>query len=84
PTGDVFNIGGGEEITLNRLVAKLESLIGRKAIVRRGPPRPGEQRRALADTRKARTVLGWAPRVSLDEGLRAQIAWQREMLEAVD
>jgi len=82
PTGDVFNIGGGEEITLNELVAKLESLIGRKAIIRRGPPRPGEQRRALADIRKAQAVLGWSPRVGLDEGLRAQIAWQRAELEA--
>ena len=83
PTGEVFNIGGGEEITLNQLIAKLEALIGRRAIVRRGPPRPGEQRRALADIRKAQRVLGWAPRVSLDEGLRAQIAWQRAELEVV-
>ena len=81
PTGDVFNIGGGEEITLNRLIAKLEALIGREAIVRRGPPRPGEQRRALADIRKAQTVLGWLPRIGLDEGLRAQIAWQRSRLQ---
>jgi nucleoside-diphosphate-sugar epimerase len=81
PTNDVFNIGGGEEITLNQLVAKLETLIGKKAITRRAPARPGEQRQALADTRKARAVLGWSPRVSLDEGMRAQIAWQCAELE---
>ncbi len=82
PTADIFNIGGGEEITLNQLVTKLEALIGRKAIIRRGPARPGEQRQALADTYKAKAVLGWSPRVGLDEGLRAQIAWQRAELEA--
>lgn len=80
PTNDVFNIGGGEEITANRLVARLVEIIGRPAIIRQAPPRPGEQARTLADIGKASRVLGWAPRVSLDEGLRAQVAWQQGMI----
>jgi nucleoside-diphosphate-sugar epimerase len=81
PTGDVFNIGGGEEITANQLIARLETLIGRRAIMRRAPPRPGEQARTLADISKVRRVLGWSPQVRLSDGLRAQVAWQRESTE---
>ncbi|GAB4557046.1 MAG: NAD-dependent epimerase/dehydratase family protein [Anaerolineae bacterium] len=80
PTNDIFNIGGGEEITLNELVARLERIIGRKAIIRRAPARPGEQRQALADISKARRLLGWEPRVSLEEGLKAQVEWQKAEL----
>jgi UDP-glucuronate 4-epimerase len=80
PTGEAFNIGGGEEITANALIARLEVIIGRKAEIRRVAPRPGEQTRTLADVSKAQHILGWLPSVSLDEGLRAQVAWQKALL----
>jgi len=80
PTGEAFNIGGGEEITANDLVARLETLIGRKAEIYRAPARPGEQVRTLADIGKARRVLGWSPVVRLDTGLAAQVEWQRSRL----
>ena len=82
PTGDVFNIGGSEEITLKGLVARLEEIIGCRAEIRWAPARPGEQRCSLADISKARRVLGWTPRVGLDEGLRAQVAWQRSRMNS--
>jgi nucleoside-diphosphate-sugar epimerase len=77
PTGEAFNIGGGEEVTANQLIGKLETLIGRPAVVQRAPSRPGEQSRTLADIGKARRVLDWRPQVTLDAGLRAQVDWQR-------
>lgn len=80
PTGEAFNIGGGEEITANELLARLERLVGRPAVIRRASPRPGEQSRTLADIGKARRVLGWAPATGLDVGLAAQVAWQRDRL----
>ncbi len=79
PTGEAFNIGGGMEITANDLIARLETIIGRNAIIRRAPARAGEQSRTLADIGKAQRVLGWTPAVGLDEGLRAQVEWQRRL-----
>ncbi len=76
PTGDVFNVGGGDVISAIDALRLIEAITGRAADVAFGPPRPGEQREALADTSKARRVLGWAPRVGIEAGLRRQVAWQ--------
>jgi UDP-glucose 4-epimerase len=80
PTDEAFNIGGGEEITANDLIVRLETLIGLKAAIHRAPARPGEQVRTLADISKARRVLGWSPTVGLDTGLAKQVEWQRSQL----
>jgi UDP-glucuronate 4-epimerase len=81
--GAVYNVGGAEEVSANQVIALLEELAGRRALVAHGPARPGEQRRALADTRRAREGLGFVPRTPLREGLAAQVAWQRSLEGAV-
>ncbi len=81
-TGEVFNIGGGSQVSANQVIEVLETITGRKAKIVHAPPRPGEQRHALADAHKAREVLGWSPKVGIETGLRAQVAWQHAMLRA--
>jgi UDP-glucuronate 4-epimerase len=76
PTGDVFNIGGGETISAIDALQLIERLTGRTARITFGPPRPGEQAHASADTSHARGVLGWVPRTGIEAGLAAQVAWQ--------
>ena len=75
--GMIYNIGGAEEISANQVIGLLEEIIGRPARVTHGPARPGEQRRALADTTRAREILGFVPQMPLRDGLAAQVAWQR-------
>jgi nucleoside-diphosphate-sugar epimerase len=77
PPGESYNVGGGETATVWDVLHKLESLIGRKAVVRQEPARPGDQRSTFADTAKLYRHLGWQPCVGLDEGLARQVAWQR-------
>lgn len=77
PVLETYNVGGGEVANVWEILAKLEALTGRKAAVRREPGRPGDQRYTCADTAKLGHHLGWRPRVTLDEGLAQQIAWQR-------
>ncbi len=74
--GEVYNVGGGEAITVWEVLRKLEVLTGKQAAVRREPPRPGDQRYTSADTSKLYRHLGWRPRIGLDEGLARQVAWQ--------
>lgn len=74
--GSVYNIGGAEEVSANQVIALLEEIIGRRADVRHGPTRPGEQSRALADMTQARERLGFTPQTTLRAGLEAQVAWQ--------
>jgi nucleoside-diphosphate-sugar epimerase len=75
--GQIFNIGGGEEVNVNQVLAMLEELTGEKAYIRHGPQRPGDQRRTVANTTKARNILGYSARTGVLDGLRVQVAWQR-------
>jgi nucleoside-diphosphate-sugar epimerase len=75
--GEVYNVGGGEAATLWDIIHKLEALAGRRAVIKQEAARAGDQRYTFADTAKLRTHLGWAPRVSLDDGLARQWAWQQ-------
>jgi nucleoside-diphosphate-sugar epimerase len=70
-----YNVGGGVEASLRKAIAILEGIAGRTLDTREHPPVPGDQRRTNADTSRIRADLGWEPRVSLEDGLRAQWNW---------
>ncbi len=82
--GETINLGTGEEISIGDLVALLSSLMGCKIKVKsdaqRKRPRWSEVERLMADSSRARQLLGWAPRVSLRAGLRKTIAWIEQNL----
>jgi UDP-glucose 4-epimerase len=69
-----INIGTGIETTVIALFESLRAAFDGKGEARHGPARSGEQRRSLLDPSRARRLLGWTPRVSLDEGLRRTVA----------
>lgn len=75
--GETFNIGGGEEINVNQVLALLEELSGKTVRKVHGPQRAGDQRRTVADISKAQRLLGYNPTTTVYEGLRAQLEWQR-------
>jgi nucleoside-diphosphate-sugar epimerase len=76
--GEVYNVGGGETASVWEVLDILEEITGQKADIHRLPPRPGDQRRTRADISKIERHLGWRPHVGLREGLRRQVAWQRQ------
>jgi len=80
PIGEIYNVGGGETANVWEILGKLERILGRRAVVRREPARPGDQRVTVADTTKLFRHLGWQPRVGLDEGLARQVEWQQGRL----
>jgi nucleoside-diphosphate-sugar epimerase len=80
--GKVFNIGCGSRISLNALINHLEKILGVKAQVEYLPPRAGDVRDSLADISRARSILGFLPHVSLEDGLRHTVAWFREAVTA--
>ena len=76
--GEVYNIGGGNQIQNLDLTRRILHLAGRsEALIRRVPDRPGHDRRYSLDTSKLR-ALGWEPRVSFDQGLADTVGWYRE------
>ena len=80
--GQVVNVGSGQEISVGDLAHKILDLIGSAGRIitddQRVRPEGSEVERLLCDYGKARELLGWAPRVSLDDGLRRTIQWIRE------
>ncbi|HID87159.1 MAG TPA: NAD-dependent epimerase/dehydratase family protein [Anaerolineae bacterium] len=77
--GEIFNIGGGSRVSVNRVIELLEEITGREAVVEHQAAQPGDVRHTLADTTAARERLGFVPRVGLEEGLRAQVEWWRSV-----
>jgi UDP-glucuronate 4-epimerase len=74
-TGAVFNVGGGEEVSMLEAIETLEGISGRRLEVVRGRRREGDQTRTLADTSRIRSETGWEPRTPFAEGLAAQWKW---------
>lgn len=83
-SGQVFNIGGGADNTLSvwrEFCPLLEKLLGKPIAVRRGDWRPGDQRVFVADIRKAEQILGWKPRVGVEEGIKRLFHWVQQNSE---
>ena len=76
--GKVFNIGGGDEISINQLWQVVAELTGASADPLYGPARPGDVRNSRADLKRAREDLGYAVSVSFREGLRRTVDWFRD------
>lgn len=77
--GEIFNIATGMETRILHAAERVYALTGSPARPRPGelPYRPQEVWRSTADIAKARRMLGWAPRVDFEDGLRATIDWYR-------
>lgn len=77
--GEVFNLGGGELVTVLEVFRRLERIIGKPAIIERHPARQGDQLATGADVTKLYRHLGWKPTTPLDEGLARQVEWQKSL-----
>jgi nucleoside-diphosphate-sugar epimerase len=74
--GQVINIANGERISLNQLLDELKSLTGKSDVVaNHTAPRAGDVKHSLADISRARSLLGFEPRVDLRAGLQLTIDW---------
>lgn len=73
--GGVYNIGGGSRISLSDALALIQQFSGRPLEITHLPPQQGEVHDTGADTARAQADLGYRPRTSFEEGLRAQFDW---------
>jgi UDP-glucose 4-epimerase len=81
-TDEIFNIGSSTEVSLLQLAEVLQRVMGSELPLEFGPARAvnGVTRR-LADTTRAREVLGWKPEVSLEDGLLRLVTWWRSVCD---
>lgn len=75
--GAVYNIGGGSRVELLDVFDLIRRVTGRAVTVDRIDAQHGDMRDTYADTTRARADLGFAPTVTLEQGLRAQFDWMK-------
>jgi UDP-glucose 4-epimerase len=75
--GERFNAGTGRGTSVNELFEVLARATGYSRPAQHGPPRLGDVRHNAVSPRKAEEQLGWTPRTSLEDGIRATVAWAR-------
>jgi nucleoside-diphosphate-sugar epimerase len=76
-SGTYLNVAGGGEITLNELIVLVGACAGHDVPVDACDAQPGDARRNGGCIERARELLGWEPRVSLRDGVAAQLEWHR-------
>ncbi len=80
--GRVFNIGGGNRVTLNAVIQLLQGLTGRRVKVKATARQAGDARHTFADCSAAEASLGFRPEWKLEAGLEAQLASMGEVVPA--
>src|ERR671917_698600 len=75
PPPGAYNIGTGNETSVNRLYELLRGISGKDLPPEQGPAKPGEQLRSSVDPAKAARVLGWRPETKLAAGLEETLSF---------
>jgi GDP-L-fucose synthase len=81
PNAEAFNIAAEEEIKIKDLVAMIIRLSGKNLETEYDLSKPTGSPRRCADISKARSMLGYEPKVSLEEGIKRTMDWYRKKME---
>ena len=79
----VFNVGSGEGLSVNELLAAIEDLLGRSIRRRYVNARPFDVPVSILDITRASQALGWQPRFTLREGLQRTLEWMSTTIHPV-
>ncbi len=86
--GEEINVGSGVEVSIKDTIARIVDVCGRDVRIRndeaRVRPEKSEVQRLLADNRKARSLVGWKPKVNFRDGLKRTVDWIRGHISDYD
>ena len=74
---EIFNLGESQTIRLDKLIALIETALGKKAVIDRQPLQPGDVPITFADISKAEKMLGYQPQVKAEKGIPLFVEWFR-------
>jgi UDP-glucuronate 4-epimerase len=72
---EIFNLGESQTVKLSYLIELLEKSLGRKAVIDRQPPQPGDVPITFANIDKARARLNYNPKVKIEDGIPRFVEW---------
>ncbi|QQY08581.1 MAG: NAD-dependent epimerase/dehydratase family protein [Candidatus Xiphinematobacter sp.] len=79
-TFEVFNLGKNSATTLNELIATIEEVLGKRAVIRTLPEQNGDMLYTCADVSKACRLLGYQPQVTIPIGIKKFVSWYLEKM----
>ena len=77
--GEVLNLGNSEEYQVRELAEKIKALTASSSVIDQGPLPEDDPTQRKPDITKAKTTLGWEPRISVDEGLKRTIEYYKSL-----
>jgi UDP-glucuronate 4-epimerase len=83
PQYEIFNLGEAQTTSVNELIRLLEQETGKKAKRKQMPEAPGDVEKTFADITKAKNILGYSPKTSLQAGLGAFVRWAKEQKDGL-
>lgn len=72
---EIINLGESDTVKLSRLIELIENGLGKKALIDRKPLQPGDVPVTFADITKARKLLGYDPKIKVEEGIPLFLQW---------
>ena len=72
---EIINLGGGEPITLKQMIATIEKVLDKKAVIQQLPMQPGDVNKTVCDWSKAHRLLNYSPTSTFEEGIRKFVEW---------
>ena len=75
---EIINLGGGEPITLKRMIETIEKVFGKSAIINQQPMQPGDVDKTVCDWNKANNLLGYNPQTTFEQGIKKFKEWKNE------
>ena len=75
---EAINLGNGNPVAVNDIIRMIENHVGRQAHILREERHPADPMMTWADISRAQSLLGWAPAVGIEEGIRRTVDWYME------
>lgn len=72
---EIFNLGNNQTVALREMIAVIEEELGKSAIINRLPEQPGDVPITFADIEKAKTLLGYEPKIEIRNGVKLFAEW---------
>lgn len=73
----IWNLGNNKPVALREMIATIERVVGRDAVIERKPMQAGDVERTCADISRAQREIGYSPRTGFEDGVRRHWEWMR-------
>ncbi len=75
---EVVNLGNNRTVSLTEMIATIEDVLGKQAIIDRQPEQPGDVPQTWADISRAKELFGYEPKTSFKQGVEQFVQWRAE------